>query len=185
MDAPVTAGPGMKVRIFADPDKMSREAALSAYCFFDILEITDSATFQEYARRIGPTVERFGGRYLIRGGKMERLEGDWQPLRPVVIEFPSLDQAKQWHESADYQELIALRSGVAKERMDVPSGILTKTFQQALWKICVLVASTFCPLVMRARREGRTTNRCYMPLRSTAQSLPIIVSILKSSTRSF
>lgn len=87
---------------------------MSAYFFFDILEVTNSPVFQEYARRIGPTVERFGGRYLIRGGRVERLEGDWQPVRPVVIEFPSFDQAKQWYESAEYQALIALRSGAAK-----------------------------------------------------------------------
>jgi uncharacterized protein (DUF1330 family) len=87
---------------------------LSAYFFFDILESIDSPAFREYARRIGPTVERFGGRYLIRGGRMECLEGDWQPVRPVVIEFPSFDRAKQWYESAEYQELIAIRSGAAK-----------------------------------------------------------------------
>ena len=87
---------------------------MSAYVFFDILEITDQKKMEEYGRRIGSTVERYGGRYLVRGGKSNIVEGDWSPVIPVIIEFPSLEQVYAWYESEDYKELRGLRSGAAK-----------------------------------------------------------------------
>jgi uncharacterized protein (DUF1330 family) len=85
-----------------------------AYVFFDILEIVDQKKLEEYGRRIGATVEHYGGRYLVRGGRVHIMEGDWSPVRAVIMEFPSLEQAYQWYESEDYKELRALRSGAAK-----------------------------------------------------------------------
>ena len=87
---------------------------MSAYIFFDIVEITDQKKMEEYGRRIGATVERYGGRYLVRGGNFNVVEGDWRPVIPVIIEFPSLEQAHTWYESEDYKELRDLRSGAAK-----------------------------------------------------------------------
>jgi uncharacterized protein (DUF1330 family) len=87
---------------------------MSAYVFFDILEITDSGKMEVYGRQIGSTVERHGGRYLVRGGRVDVLEGDWHPVIPVIIEFPSLEQAHQWYESEDYKELRVLRSDAVK-----------------------------------------------------------------------
>lgn len=87
---------------------------MSAYIFFDILEIADQKKMEIYGQQIGLTVERYGGRYLIRGGKVDVLEGDRHPTRLVLIEFPSSEQAHQWYESEDYKELRALRSGAAK-----------------------------------------------------------------------
>jgi len=85
-----------------------------AYVFFDILEIVDQKKMEEYRLQIGATVEHYGGRYLVRGGKVDILEGDWSLVRAVIIEFPSLEQAYRWYESEDYKELRALRSGAAK-----------------------------------------------------------------------
>lgn len=87
---------------------------MSAYIFFDILEIVDQQKMEVYGRQIGPTVEQYGGRYLVRDGRLNVLEGDWCPILPVIIEFPSLEQAYQWYESEEYKELRALRSGAAK-----------------------------------------------------------------------
>ena len=87
---------------------------MSAYVFFDILEITDQRRMEGYGRQIGPTVEHYGGRYLARGGRLNVVEGDWHPVLPVIIEFPSLGQAYQLYESEDYKELRALRSEAAK-----------------------------------------------------------------------
>ena len=85
-----------------------------AYVFFDILEIVDQKKMEVYGRQIGPTVDQYGGRYLVRGGRLNVVEGDWRPVRPVIIEFSSLEQAYQWYESEDYKELRALRSGAVK-----------------------------------------------------------------------
>jgi uncharacterized protein (DUF1330 family) len=87
---------------------------MPAYVFFDILEISDPEKMRAYGQQIGATVEDHGGRYLVKGGRTEVVEGDWQPTIPVIIEFPSLEQAHQWYRSEAYQKLVDLRSGAAK-----------------------------------------------------------------------
>jgi uncharacterized protein (DUF1330 family) len=54
-------------------------------------------------------VAAFGGRYVVRGGSIENIEGDWQPGRVVIIEFDSVEQAKAWYDSQEYEEAKALR----------------------------------------------------------------------------
>ena len=71
---------------------------MPAYVIADI-EITDAAGYEEYRRRVPATVAQYGGRYLVRGGAAETLEGDWQPRRLVVLEFPSIAQARRWYDS--------------------------------------------------------------------------------------
>lgn len=85
---------------------------MSAYCIFEI-EITDSARYQDYVAVVSATVERFGGRYLVRGGALEVLEGNWPDRRLVVLEFPSVEQAKQWYESPEYAGPRAIRQASA------------------------------------------------------------------------
>lgn len=82
---------------------------MSAYCFFDILQVTNPAKLDEYRSRVGPVVAQYGGRYLVRGGKMDVVEGSWQPTFPVILEFPSLEQAHRWYDSDEYRDLKALR----------------------------------------------------------------------------
>ena len=82
---------------------------MSAYCFFDNLEVTDAAKLEEYKNRVASVVEKYAGRYIVLGGKMDVVEGDWQPVFPVIIEFPSLEQAHRWYASDEYRELKALR----------------------------------------------------------------------------
>ena len=68
---------------------------MSAYVFFDIFEIIDQQKMDGYRRHVGQTVGQYGGRYLVIGGRVDILEGDWRPVLPVIIEFPSLEQAYQ------------------------------------------------------------------------------------------
>jgi uncharacterized protein (DUF1330 family) len=82
---------------------------MPAYCVWDIIEVTDAEKMAEYRRRIGPVVEQYGGRYLTVGGKFDVVEGDWKFVFPVIIEFPSLDQAHRWYDSQDYRELKQMR----------------------------------------------------------------------------
>ena len=82
---------------------------MPAYCFFDILEVTDQAKLQEYKSRVAPVVEQYGGRYIVLGGKTDLVEGHWRPTFPVIIEFPGLEQAHRWYGSDEYRELKALR----------------------------------------------------------------------------
>lgn len=87
---------------------------MAAYCFFDNLEVMDQAKLEEYARRVAPIVEQFGGRYVVRGGRMDVVEGDWQPAFPVILEFPSLQHAHRWYDSDEYRELKALRHSAVR-----------------------------------------------------------------------
>ena len=82
---------------------------MPAYFLVDTREIKDAAKLEEYKARVSPVVERFGGRYLVIGGPFEVVEGTWQPVYPVLIEFPSMEQARRWYDSEDYRELKRLR----------------------------------------------------------------------------
>jgi uncharacterized protein (DUF1330 family) len=82
---------------------------MPAYFLVDTREIKDAPKIEEYKARVTPVVEKFGGRYLVIGGPFEVVEGEWRPVLPVLIEFPSMDEARRWHNSEDYRELKQLR----------------------------------------------------------------------------
>jgi uncharacterized protein (DUF1330 family) len=75
----------------------------------DIREIKDAAKMDEYRSRVAPTVEKFGGRYLVRGGGFEVVEGTYQPAPLAMLEFPTMDQARRWYDSEEYRELKQMR----------------------------------------------------------------------------
>jgi uncharacterized protein (DUF1330 family) len=81
---------------------------MAAYLIADIL-ITDSQMYDEYRRQVAPTVAQFGGRFIVRGGHHEVLEGERQIQRVVVLEFPSMEALKSWYNSPEYAPLLALR----------------------------------------------------------------------------
>jgi uncharacterized protein (DUF1330 family) len=87
---------------------------MSAYFLVDVLEVTDEEKMEKYRGSVLSTVERYGGRYLTVGGKCDVVEGDWQPVFPVIIEFPSLEQAHRWYDSDEYRDLKALRLAATK-----------------------------------------------------------------------
>lgn len=82
---------------------------MSAYCFFDVLEVIDPEKLEEYRDGVLATVERYGGRYLTVGGRSDVVEGEWRPVFPVLIEFSSLERAHDWYDSEEYRDLKALR----------------------------------------------------------------------------
>jgi uncharacterized protein (DUF1330 family) len=82
---------------------------MAAYCVFDNLEVVDDRKLEEYKSRVLPIVQRYGGRYIVLGGKVDLMEGTWRPTFPVVIEFPDLSRAHEWYVSDEYSELKALR----------------------------------------------------------------------------
>jgi len=86
-------------------------------------EVTDSAGFEEYRKQVPITVEKYGGRFLVRGGQIQTLEGDWKPKRIVVTEFPSIEQARRWYDSEDYRPLKALRSRSARGSVVLVEGV--------------------------------------------------------------
>lgn len=86
-------------------------------------EIVDESTFSEFRERIGATVEAHGGRYLVRGGNVEVVEGNWSADRVVVVEFADVGAAKAWLDSAEYSELKELRQRSANANVIVVEGV--------------------------------------------------------------
>jgi len=99
---------------------------MSAYCFFDVLEVTDAEKMEAYRARVYTTVANHGGRYVVIGGPLEVVEGHWKPAFPVMIEFPSLDAARRWYDSSEYAPLKALRLAATRGNavfMAAPTGV--------------------------------------------------------------
>jgi uncharacterized protein (DUF1330 family) len=87
---------------------------MTAYCFFDVQEVTDPEALNEYRSKVRATGEHHGGRFVLVGGELEAVEGDWRPTFPVLIEFPSLEHARRWYGSAEYRGLKELRLSATK-----------------------------------------------------------------------
>ena len=86
---------------------------MAAYVIVDV-EVTNQEAYEEYRRQVPATLEKYGGRFAVRGGRYETLEGSWQPQRIVVLQFPDFDRAKEWHGSPEYQAIIPLRTKNAR-----------------------------------------------------------------------
>jgi uncharacterized protein (DUF1330 family) len=86
-------------------------------------EITDPDQYEQYKAASPAAVASGGGRFVVRGGELAVLEGDWHPSRLVVLEFPDLDAARRWYDSPEYQEAMQLRHGAANLRMVAVQGL--------------------------------------------------------------
>jgi len=95
---------------------------MSAYVVVEV-EITDPERFKDYQAMVPATIAAFGGKYLVRGGEVETLEGSWNPSRVVVLEFESVEQAKRWWDSDEYREARDLRQATASTNMIVVQGV--------------------------------------------------------------
>ncbi len=87
------------------------------------LAVTDPQRFEEYRGKVPATISQYHGRYLVRGGEMETVEGDPLPSRTVVLEFPSVEQAKTWYHSPEYQAIIDLRLTASRGQAQIVAGV--------------------------------------------------------------
>lgn len=94
---------------------------MSAYVIVDV-DTRDPHRYEEYKAMAQDTVKEFGGRYVVRGGKMKVVEGDWRPTRLVVLEFESYERALEWWESESYAPAKALRQSLSATDMVVVDG---------------------------------------------------------------
>lgn len=95
---------------------------MTAYVIVDI-EVTDPEGYKEYVNMAPEAVKLYGGKYIARGGYNETLEGDWQAKRLVILEFPSVEQAKNWLNSPEYAPARNLRHQYARTNMVVVDGL--------------------------------------------------------------
>jgi uncharacterized protein (DUF1330 family) len=94
---------------------------MAAYLIADT-EITDHQTYDEYKRQVVPVIAKFGGRFLVRGGKHAVPEGAWQPHRLVVIEFPNMEALTSWYKSPEYAPLLTMRQPAATDHLVAVEG---------------------------------------------------------------
>ena len=94
---------------------------MSAYIIAQV-EVSDPATYDQYRREVPATLAPFGGRFVVRGGSVEALEGDWQPKRLVVLEFPDRAAASDWWHSELYAGPKALRQRSARTQLLLVEG---------------------------------------------------------------
>ena len=95
---------------------------MAAYVIVNIT-VGDPVRYEEYRRLATPTVSAYGGRYVVRGGSVDVREGGWRPARLVVLEFPSVERAREWYGSAEYKKAIAARTGCATGQFVLVEGL--------------------------------------------------------------
>jgi len=94
---------------------------MSAYVIAEI-DVVDPAAYEEYRKQVLAVVTKYGGKFIVRGGKIDPREGGWTPKRIVVLEFPSMAQAQKWYDSPEYAPLIKLRQKASKGKLLLVEG---------------------------------------------------------------
>jgi uncharacterized protein (DUF1330 family) len=94
---------------------------MAAYVIAEV-EVTDPVAYEEYRKLVPPTLAKYGGKFLVRGGAVESKEGGWEPKRLVVLEFASMDEARKWYASPEYAPALALRHKAARSRLLLVEG---------------------------------------------------------------
>ena len=95
---------------------------MAAY-LYATLQVVDPAAYEEYRQKVPALIAAHGGRYLVRGGATEVLEGDAQPQRQVILEFPDMAHLKAFYNDPAYRPLIALRQRAAKGHLLAIEGL--------------------------------------------------------------
>ena len=81
---------------------------MAAYFIVDV-DVKNPQAFEGYKQAAAASIAQYGGRYLVRGGKHEVVEGTWRPIRLVVLEFPTVEAAKRWYASDEYNKVKPIR----------------------------------------------------------------------------
>jgi uncharacterized protein (DUF1330 family) len=95
---------------------------MTAYLYANI-EVTDPLAYEEYRRQVPAMIAAHGGRYLVRAGAVEVLEGDTSPQRQVILEFPDMAALKAFYDSPDYAPLKAIRQGASRGSLIAIQGV--------------------------------------------------------------
>ncbi len=93
-----------------------------AYLIVDV-DVKDPVRYAEYVQQVPPTIAKYGGKFLVRGGKTEVIEGTWQPKRVVVLEFESVARAKEWYHSEEYRGPRDIRWSASTANLIVVEGV--------------------------------------------------------------
>ena len=94
---------------------------MAAYVIYQA-EVLDPVQYEKYKGKTPASIAAFGGRFIVRGGEIDVLEGEAPLGRTVVVEFPSMEQARAWYASDQYTEARSLREGAARARAYIVDG---------------------------------------------------------------
>lgn len=95
---------------------------MPAYIVVEV-DVHNQTEYEDYKKLTPGSLKNFQGKFIVRGGKTETLEGDWSPKRFVILEFPSIELAKAWWASEEYAPAKALRQRTATSKMIVVEGV--------------------------------------------------------------
>jgi uncharacterized protein (DUF1330 family) len=95
---------------------------MTAYVIADI-DVTNPDGYAPYRAAAQKTIEQHGGRFIARGGAVEKLDGEWNASRVVIVEFPSMDAARKWYNCAEYQDALKVRLANSKGRVILTEGL--------------------------------------------------------------
>ena len=95
---------------------------MPAYVIADVV-VKDPERYQDYRTMVPASLEKYGGKFLVRGGKVEKVEGSREPGRVVVLEFPSVEAARRWYDSPEYRDARALRLRTADSHLIIVEGV--------------------------------------------------------------
>jgi len=95
---------------------------MPAYIISDVT-VKDRAAFEEYRTRAAPSIALYGGRYLVRGGEVEALEGTWLPRMFIIAEFPDRETARRWYRSPEYAQALAFRDAGLTRNLILVEGV--------------------------------------------------------------
>ena len=95
---------------------------MAAYVVVNV-RVDDAVRYEDYKASVEASIAAYGGRYLVRGGRVSRLEGEWQPQRFVILEFADEERARSWWSSAEYAGPKAIRQATARTDMVIVEGV--------------------------------------------------------------
>jgi uncharacterized protein (DUF1330 family) len=100
----------------------TERSIVPAYVMANV-DVNDPVRYEDYKRMVPPTIAKYGGRFIVRGGRCEVLEGEWRPNRLVLLEFPSIEQARAWWHSPEYADARALRQATSSGTLLILEGV--------------------------------------------------------------
>jgi uncharacterized protein (DUF1330 family) len=105
---------------------------MAAYVISDV-EFVEPSQVERYRLLAPAAIAKYGGRYLARGGPVEPVEGDWRPERIIVVEFSTMEQAREWYRSPEYADALAVRRTALKRNLIFVDGVPPEGWIRACW----------------------------------------------------
>ena len=96
---------------------------MPVYMIVEIKEVIDKKKYAGYIQKVPPIIEKFGGKYLVRGGQVSVASGDWEPERITIVQFESMDKFNAWWNSPEYRAIAHLREGSTRTNAIVVEGV--------------------------------------------------------------